>query len=41
VFYVDVDGHVNDPKVSDALADLVRKSSFVKVFGSYRKAKVP
>ncbi|HUL39775.1 MAG TPA: prephenate dehydratase [Methanomassiliicoccales archaeon] len=41
VFYVDVDGHVDDPKVSDALADLVRKSSFVKVFGSYKKAKAP
>ena len=41
VFYVDVDGHLDDPKVSDALSDLVRKSSFVKVFGSYKKAKAP
>lgn len=41
VFYADVDGHVDDPKVSDALSDLVRKSSFVKVFGSYKKAKAP
>lgn len=41
VFYVDVDGHVDDPKVSDALSELVRKSSFVKVFGSYKKAKAP
>ena len=41
VFYVDVDGHVDDPKVSDALSDLVRRSSFVKVFGSYKKAKAP
>ena len=41
VFYVDIDGHVNDPKVSEALVDLVRKSSFVKVFGSYKKAKAP
>jgi prephenate dehydratase len=41
VFYADIDGHVNDPKVSEALADLVRKASFVKVFGSYNKAKAP
>lgn len=41
VFYVDVDGHVNDTKVSEAIAELVRKSSFVKVFGSYVKAKPP
>ncbi|HXZ23477.1 MAG TPA: prephenate dehydratase [Methanomassiliicoccales archaeon] len=41
VFYVDVDGHVNDPMVSEAIAELLRKSSFVKVFGSYKKAKPP
>lgn len=41
VFYVDIDGHVDDPKVRDAITDLVRKASFVKVFGSYRKAALP
>lgn len=41
VFYVDIDGHVNDPKVSEALTDLVRRATFVKVFGSYKKAKAP
>jgi len=41
VFFVDIDGHVNDPGVSEAITDLVRKASFVKVFGSYRKAKEP
>ncbi len=41
VFYVDIDGHVNDEKVSEALADLVRRAGFVKVLGSYRKGKLP
>ncbi|MDD1743784.1 MAG: prephenate dehydratase [Methanomassiliicoccales archaeon] len=41
VFYVDIEGHVNDPKVADALTDLVRKASFVKVFGSFPRAKPP
>ncbi len=41
VFYVDIDGHVSDEKVRDALTDLVTKASFVKVLGSYMSAKVP
>jgi prephenate dehydratase len=41
VFYVDIEGHVNDPKVAEALTDLVRKASFVKVFGSFPRAKPP
>jgi len=41
VFYADIDGHVDDPKVRDAITDLLRKATFVKVFGSYRKAKLP
>ena len=41
VFYVDIDGSVNDMNVSKALIDLVRKASFVKVFGSFPKAKLP
>ena len=39
VFYVDIEGHVNDPQVAAALTDLVRKASFVKVFGSFPRAK--
>jgi prephenate dehydratase len=39
VFFVDIDGHVNDPKVADALADLVRRAVFVKVLGSYPRAR--
>jgi prephenate dehydratase len=38
VFFVDIDGHVNDPKVADALTDLVRRAVFVKVLGSYPRA---
>ncbi|MEM0448255.1 MAG: prephenate dehydratase [Methanomassiliicoccales archaeon] len=41
VFYVDIDGHVSEPQVRDALTELVTKASFVKVFGSYRRAKEP
>jgi len=41
VFYADIDGHVDDPKVREAITDLLRKASFVKVFGSYKKAKLP
>ncbi len=41
VFYVDIDGHVNDERVSRALTELVRRASFVKVLGSYKRAKAP
>jgi prephenate dehydratase len=41
VFFVDIDGSVNDANVSKALVDLVRKASFVKVFGSFPRAKLP
>jgi chorismate mutase/prephenate dehydratase len=41
VFYADIDGHVSDEKVRDALTDLVTKASFVKVLGSYLRAKEP
>ncbi len=41
VFYVDIDGHVEDEKISEALADLVRRAGFVKVLGSYKKGKIP
>ncbi len=39
VFFVDIDGHVNDPKVAEALTDLVRRAAFVKVLGSYPRAQ--
>jgi chorismate mutase / prephenate dehydratase len=41
VFFVDIEGSVNEVNVSKALIDLVRKASFVKVFGSFPKAKMP
>jgi len=41
VFFVDIDGHVDDPEVSAALADLVRRAAFVKVLGSYKRAEIP
>ena len=34
-FFIDCDGHVQDRKVSKAIALLERESSFVKVLGSY------
>jgi prephenate dehydratase/chorismate mutase/prephenate dehydratase len=39
VFFVDIDGHVNDSKVAEALTDLVRRAVLVKVLGSYYRAK--
>jgi prephenate dehydratase len=39
VFFVDLDGHVDDKAVADSLTDLVRKASFVKVLGTYYRAK--
>ncbi len=35
VFYVDIEGHREDPKVAAALLELGSKASFVKVLGSY------
>jgi chorismate mutase / prephenate dehydratase len=37
-FYVDIDGHQQDPKVAKALDELRDKAPFVKVFGSYPAA---
>ncbi len=39
VFFVDIDGHVNDPRVAEALTDVVRRAVFVKVLGSYPRAR--
>ena len=41
VFYLDIDGSVDEVNVTKALIDLVRKASFVKVFGSFPKARLP
>jgi len=37
-FYVDLEGHQQDPKVARALAELRDKAPFVKIFGSYPAA---
>ncbi|HEX9673528.1 MAG TPA: prephenate dehydratase [Burkholderiales bacterium] len=38
VFYVDVEGHQQDPNVARALAELKQKASFLKILGSYPAA---
>ena len=38
VFYIDVEGHADDPPVAAALSELKRCAGFVKELGSYPKA---
>lgn len=38
LFYVDVEGHVEDPALAAALMGLMRKAAFVKFLGSYPAA---
>lgn len=38
VFFVDIDGHVRDEKVQQALAELDKEATFLKCLGSYPKA---
>jgi len=38
-FFVDCDGHMNDPKVAKALTNLSEVCNFVKVLGSYPNAE--
>lgn len=38
IFYVDLSGHCDDPKVSDALAELENHCSLVKLLGSFPDA---
>ncbi|MGR9093286.1 MAG: prephenate dehydratase, partial [Gammaproteobacteria bacterium] len=38
VFFVDLDGHVDTPIVADALAQLKRRTSRLKILGSYPRA---
>lgn len=39
VFFVDLEGHEDDPPVRRALTELERRSDMVKVFGSYPRAR--
>lgn len=38
VFFVDIDGHQDEPKVAKALAELKQKAAYLKVLGSYPSA---
>lgn len=37
-FYVDLEGHQSDPAVAAALAEVIARAPFVKIFGSYPAA---
>lgn len=41
VFFVDIEGHVQDPPVASALEALDREASLIKVLGSYPRALWP
>ena len=38
-FYIDVEGHRDDPSVAGALAELGKKAAFLKILGSYPRAR--
>jgi len=38
VFFIDIDGHVQDPHLKQALGELEAEAAFVKLLGSYPKA---
>jgi len=38
VFFVDIDGHTQDPKLRKAIAELEKEASFLKWLGSYPRA---
>ena len=40
-FYVDFDGSQDDPKIAELLKKISQNSLFLKVLGSYNKAKLP
>jgi prephenate dehydratase len=41
LFYVDFEGHVDQPEVREALLGILQKASFLKVLGSYPAAPIP
>jgi prephenate dehydratase len=41
IFYLDFEGHSQDPQCAEALLDLLRLASFVKFLGSYPAAGTP
>lgn len=41
IFYLDFEGHCRDPECEAALMGLLRRSSFVKLLGSYPAATMP
>jgi prephenate dehydratase len=41
IFYLDFEGHAQDPQCEAALMGLLRRSSFVKLLGSYPAATMP
>ena len=41
VFYLDFEGHCQDPACEAAIMGLLRRSSFVKLLGSYPAATTP
>jgi prephenate dehydratase len=41
LFYVDFEGHVDDPAVRDALLSILKQASLLKVLGSYPAAQLP
>jgi chorismate mutase / prephenate dehydratase len=38
-FYIDLEGHRDDPSVSAALIELDQKAAFLKILGSYPRAR--
>ncbi len=40
VFFVDLEGHVEDPDVGEALSELAEMCIFLKVLGSYPRSAV-
>jgi prephenate dehydratase len=39
LFYLDFEGHWQDPEVEAALVELLRQAAFVKMLGSYPAAR--
>jgi prephenate dehydratase len=39
LFYIDFEGHEDDPPVREALLDILKSASFLKVLGSYPAAR--